>query len=413
MALDRRKLQNILWSGFWADDGGSGGGTPSPSQIGEFINIDFTNEANLNDWTAFTDGTTAFTLDGDYVKITGSPSGLFPLDNYLQYDRVLGLENLSLEVDFVIKSYGATNGGFAVGIIGDDTISGTPRSNWYYHFRNTGSGITGEVYRSLNGTSTVLKMTNAITPVVDSTYTFKLDKIDNEYQITLTRTDVVETDSGSETYTYSNTSGTLTLPSAKFFFGTVDQDTWVSDFRVSSTSLKDIDYILVHDSIGAGYCSTANSNRWLDEVEVANPSLSFTRSGGQGDKISTANKKTLEYSLVNASKAILHIGTNSVVSAGVPTSTADYDTLVTNLIAAGVTEFIHISALPRLGNADINTFNTHISTNYNSGIHTYIDVNTTMNNGSDELDAAYDCGDGVHPNDAGQTVISDAVNLVL
>lgn len=392
---------------------GGGGSSTGPSQIGEFINIDFSNEVNLNDWTANTTGTTAFTLDGDYVKITGTPSGLFPLTDRLTYNTTMGLQNLSFEADFEIKTYGATNGGFIVGMIADDTISGTPRANWYYHFRNTGSGLTGEVYRSLNGTSTVLKMTNAITPVVNGTYTFKLDRIDNQYVITLTRSDVSETDTGGETYTYMNTSGTLTLPSGRFFFGTIDQDTWVSDVRFSSTSLKDVDYILVHDSIGAGYCSTANSNRWLDEVQTANPTLSFTRSGGQGDKLSTANKKTAEYSLVNANKAILHIGTNSVVSDGVPTSTADYDTLVTNLISAGVTEFIHVSALPRLGNANINTFNTHLSTNYNSGIHTYVDVNSTFNDGFDSILAMYDCGDGVHPNDAGQTVISDAINLVL
>ena len=86
---------------------------------------------------------------------------------------------------------------------------------------------------------------------------------------------------------------------------------------------------------------------------------------------------------------------------------------MSNLATAGIAEsdVIILTALPRAADADINTYNAGLISTYTDA--TIIDINPFFNDGSDNLVAAYDCGDAIHLNDAGQTLITEVLNSTL
>lgn len=425
MALTKRQIRELIRQE-WLNEGGSGGITPpppTPTPLGTIFDIDTSNLANLDDFTINIDGTTSVVLDGGVIKVSGVPANpLFDLDNYIRFDNyTTGLENYKLSMDFVIKTHSTGSEGTIFGFMNDDTTI-NPRSDWYIFFRDSNSSADGEGYRYFNGTTTLTPntfvsnpLTDSVNPVIDDEYRMTLERTssgsDAVFTLTIENLSTPESNSGALTYDYSNTAGQLDMSSSKFFIGHTGGESWFSNFKLESTDLKNVDYLVVGDSMTAGYCSTLLSDRWLDEVVAANPLLTFTKSAGQGDKPSTAVSKNTEFTLINPSKAILFIGTNEVISDGAATALSSYATMYSNLQAIGVTEFIHINALPRGGASSINSFNSGLVSAYPSDI--IIDANTEMNDGSDFLDAIYDCGDGIHPNELAQTWISDEINLVV
>jgi len=401
------------------------GGTPpppSPTPIGNIFDIQASELANLDDFTSNVDGTTAITLDGGYIKFTGAPTSGFPLDNYLRYDNyVTGLETWTLTMDFIIKSYTSAFEGCLFGFVNDSSIP-TVRQDWFIYLRNTSSGSDGQGYRYFNATSTLSPntfisnpLTAAVTPVIDDEYRMTLQRsvVGGSVRFTMTVENLTTPDSenGFLEYDFSNTAGQLDMSSSKFLMAHTGGEWWVSRFKLDTTEQKNVDYLVIGDSITSGYCSTANSDRWLDEVIAANPSLTFTKSACQNDRPSTAVNKNDEFTLINPTKAILFIGTNEAITDGSAAALASYATMYSNLQSLGITEFIHLNALPRGGNAAINTFNSSLASTYSGD--TVIDLNTLFNNGSDSMNPSLECGDGIHPNDAGQTIISGQVNAVL
>lgn len=61
------------------------------------------------------------------------------------------------------------------------------------------------------------------------------------------------------------------------------------------------------------------------------------------------------------------------------------------------------------------SYNTWLAANDAALSYTYVDAYTILEDGStpDNLDAAYDSGDGIHPNVAGSFVLADAINTQL
>lgn len=382
-----------------------------PQAIGDILDIDFSTLANLDDFTTSFDGTTTAVLDAGVLKISGTPATLLPVDNVIFNNYITGLENFVFSFDFIIKTNTNANEGVAIGFQADTASIPLPlRRDVYYHFRNTSSGLTGQTFRQFNSVTPTMFL-SAIAPVIDDEYRFTMTKVSNEFTIKLENLTNPNSTDASITYTYANTTGDLMNSSSNLGIYHVGGEHWIKNFKLSSTDLKDVDHIVIGDSMTQGYCSTILSDRWLDEVKSANPSLSFTKSAAQNDGPDTAVNKNDELVLINGSNAILFIGTNQITQEGSTAALASYATMYTNLQAAGVTSFIHLNALPRLGDTDINVFNSQLAITYASDI--VVDLNVIFNDGSDSLLAIYDCGDAVHPNDAGQTVISDAVNAVL
>lgn len=396
----------------------------SAQAIGDIFDIDFTTLANLNDFTDNSDGSNTYTLTGNGLEITGTPTTSFG-GSYILYDGwVTGLENWVFEMWVTVKSDPASFEGVTINVEADPSLGtlGARRKQAFVFLRNNGGSGDGQGYRYDNYSSDLTPNAFPASPLVAAV----APSVDDEYKITLTlsasgSSSVFNMDienltspasnNGDLSYTFANTSGKLDMSSSKFGIGSTNGTHWVTRMKLSSTDQKNVDYIVIGDSMTSGYCSTTLADRWLDEVRAANPSLTFTKTAKQGDRPDTAVNKTAELQLINASKAIIMIGSNQVISEGDALTRVDFEAMTDVLEAAGISrsDMIIINVPPRGGNTAINTFNTWLSTEYSTA--TIIDVNAEFNNGSDAMSVTYDCGDGIHPNDAGQTWISGQVNL--
>ena len=399
--------------------------TPTPAALGDLFNIDFTTLSDLNDFTEVNSGGSSYLLDSGYLKISGNPSNSFGL-NALMFDNwVTGLENWTLTMDYVIKDHAAANAGITVTFKQDSSV-GTTRADSFVHYRRSGNAADGDGYRYFNDSSVLTPNAFSSNPLVaGGTIT-----VDDTYRMTLTRSSVggsarftlkienldnPEENEGFLEYDYSNTSGQLDMSSSKLGIGTIGGTHWVTNLTLSSTDQKNVDYVVIGDSMTAGYCTTALTDRWLDEVRVANPSLTFTKTACQNDGADTAVNKNTEISTINASKAIIWIGTNQAVQESSGAALASFATLMSNLNSAGISESdcIIINALPRGGDANIIPFNTGLSSTYTSAtiIDAYSEADDAGSPGN--IKAIYSCGDGVHGNDAFNTWISGQINSIL
>jgi len=397
----------------------------SAAAMGEIFSIDFSTLANLNDFTEVNSGGSSYTLDSGYLKISGTPTSSFGL-NALMYDGwVTGLENWTLTIDYIIKDHTTNNAGIT-GTYKYDASVGAIRRDSYVHYRRSGNAADGDGYRYFNDTSVLTPNTFSSNPLVaGGTVT-----VDDTYRMTITRTstgssarftmkienlDNPEENEGFLEYDYNSVAGQLDMSSSKLGIGTIGGTHWVTNMTFSSTDQKNVDYLVIGDSMTAGYTTTTIADRWLDEVKAANPSLTFTKTACQNDGPDTAVNKNDEITLINASKAILWIGTNQAVQEGSGAALASFSTLMSNLSTAGIPESdcIIINAIPRNGDSNIIPFNSGLSSTYTSAtiIDAYSEADDSGSPGN--IKAAYDSGDGVHGNDAFNTWISGQINALL
>jgi hypothetical protein len=371
--------------------------------IGYIVDDDFSTVANLDDYTPTITGSVAYNLDGGYLKITGTPASISPISTLLRHDYGIGLENYGMETTFIVKSVPATNASFVICIEDMNGGSTTVRKELFYYYINTAvPASSGRVFRQRNNVTIVgAYIGTVITPVVDHKYRFSL-----LYRINTITVIIEDITPGFEAvgymttqFTFANTTGDLTPRSSNLSIGTGGGEYWVENFRIKSFELKNVDILFIHDSIGAGYCTDFFQQRWIDLVKQNRPELTITKSGGQGDWAGNAVNKMSEYALINAGKVRIHLGTNDVVTSGASNARANYNAMVNGLIALGYTEFVHFTALPRLGATAINTFNNTMISDWGSQVgHTVVNWNPTFNDGSNNLLPLYASTDNIHPN---------------
>lgn len=396
--------------------------------IGTIFDVHANELLNLNDFTINIDGATSITLDQGYIKITGSPAvSLFPLDNYIQYNGwITSLETWTFTLDVIIKSYTNADQGVIAGWMGDSSIpAANKRSDWYVHYRNSSSAATGDGYRYFNGTTTLTPntfntnpLTAEVTPVVDNHFRFTIVRsmttTGARFTLTIRNMTTGLENSGSLDYSYQNTTGQLDMNSSKFFIGTTGGTHWITRMKLTSSEIKNPNWVWRGDSLTAGYNATLRANHWTELVRAANPSLTFTKLACQGDRALTASNAIAELQLLDVTKAGVWIGTNDgVASSG--TAIANYDAMITAMISAGITEFVHTTPLPRLGLAIMLTLRNHIIATYGSlAGHTVIDIYTYADDPSNpgHLNPVY-TSDNVHGNDLLWTWYSGQWNTYL
>lgn len=388
--------------------------------LGQLAKVEFANESNLNDWTVVSPGGSSYTLDGGYLKISGSPT-FSNGQNAIMYDPLItGLENYTIKVVGIVKSIGTGNAGPIVTIKADSTIASGPRKDSFVWYRNTASGGNGQGYRYFNDTTTLTPnafisnpLTNTVLPVLDRRVELYVTKVGNSYTFKVVDTVTLDEEEGTITYTYANTSGQLDLQTSKIGIGTVGGDFWVESFEVTSDVLSGADWALVHNSIGAGYSASTLANRWWDQVQAANPGLTFAKTGGQGDRVDTVLSKQAELTLMAPKNWANHIATNQISQTSLASAQTDYATMVAHQVSLNPARIVHCAPLPRGGNPDMEAFKDWLLANYNTGIHEVRDWYTLLDNGSGSLDPAKDSGDGVHPNDSGHDDLSTDFNSIL
>lgn len=413
----------------WTDSDGTPQSTPygnaivctpavvNGEPIGDIYNIDTSTLADLSQFTTVTTGTTAFTLDGGYIKVTGTPAALLPVVNliYQSVYGMTGLENWTFSFDFIIKSLTTADHGVGIGLENDSSAVGL-RKELFYYYRRSGNASNGRTFRQIDSSMSPTAFTTALSPVIDRSYRMSLIKTCNSISVKVE--DITTPDSevcvqSQVLFDFSNTTGVqLFTKSSRPFICHVGGEHWISNIRLQSQDVKNGDVLICGDSIPDGYCG---SNRWASFFHTLtedNPTLSFTRSSGQGDYVSSLVNKAAEIQLINAGKIILFIGTNQVITSGAASAQASYTTLYNNLLSYGYapTDIWHCEALPRGGSAAINTFNTYLNTTYGAQV---IALNAYFNNGSNAMKTNLSNPDLIHPNDMGHAYIASQIQLIL
>lgn len=387
-------------------------------QIGYVVNDDFSTVANLNNYDLVATGTVAYNLNGGYLKVSGTPASISPITTFAKYKHSIALEKYGLRFVVVPKTETIGANESVVWGIEADIVSGMPpgnvRKELFYWYRNPSAPtITGKIYRSINNGTGAQFVTTAVAPIVDHRYEILMFLMFNQLMITIKDiTPGFENEQGETVaFTYANTTGTLTPRSSRLFIGTGGGEHWFESFQIVSTDLKGGPHLVIHDSLGDGYCTDYLIQRWLDIHRANNPELVIMKSGRQGDWPSSAVLRMDEFAILKGANTTvhLHIGTNQVITSGPGPAFTSYQQLVNGLIALGYTTFVHYYAFPRGGSTAINTYNASILSTYGAlAGHTVVDTNTPFNNGSNSLLPQYAATDNIHLNaGAGQRKMAE------
>lgn len=387
-------------------------------QIGYVVNDDFSTVANLDNYDLVSTGDVAYNLNSGYLKVSGTPASISPITTFAKYKHSIALEKYGLRFRVIPKTSTPGANESVVWGIEADIVSGMPpgyiRKELFYWYRNPSAPtITGKIYRSINNGTGAQFVTTAVAPIVDHEYEILMFLMFNQLMVTIKDiTPGFENEQGETVaFTYANTTGQLTPRSSRLFIGTGGGEHWFSNFQIISTDLKAGKHIVVHDSLGDGYCTDYFVQRWLDIHKANNPDLVIMKSGRQGDWPSGAVLRMDEFAILKGANTTvhLHIGTNQVITSGPGPAFTSYQQLINGLIALGYTTFVHYYAFPRGGSTAINTYNASILSTYGAlAGHTVVDTNTPFNNGANSLLPQYAATDNVHLNaGAGQRKMAE------
>ncbi len=190
----------------------------------------------------------------------------------------------------------------------------------------------------------------------------------------------------------------------------------IGSFAAKSKQRKNVDYLIIGNSIAGGYSNNYMFNRAPSVIQKnygANVEL-LARGGNSINDFTTA-----EVALFNARKIIIMCaGTNDVTINGAATAWTDYQAFVTALgslitvnapsgysIANG--NLIFTTELPRPAvTSGINTFNANIISTY--GIANVISTHGMLDDGAGNFKTGTTF-DNVHPNDLGNSMLADGI----
>jgi lysophospholipase L1-like esterase len=178
----------------------------------------------------------------------------------------------------------------------------------------------------------------------------------------------------------------------------------ISDFNVTTNQVSNVPTLFVGDSktSGSGASSAANTI-WA----VGSSVLVKECNAGPGDETQNVIDRLTEIIAYRPKNVILWIGCNDL-RFGVPTATwqANYSTIVTTLQNAGITVYNVLSSPEN--SLDVTPLNSYIQARYSNLIDAYTPL---LNIGGTGLNPIYNCGDGVHLNDAGYLKVHDLIQV--
>lgn len=274
---------------------GSSGSTPAPEPLGVLIENDF----NIANWSGDT-GACTFAVDGITANFAPGGGGFTKAIYYTGYYSAV--ENFKLDVTATIIN-SSTNYGFSPGV---------------YRTYNTlrllsGSGAVNDGRLDLWTDSTfVQELTSPLMPMSDNDVVqMIIEKVDGA--LTLTQRNLT-TSSIDYTLTYNfNYSYPFTVLSQRLFqiifsaYGNCNVK--VTNYTLSSTDLKNIDYCFVTDSKARYFAGSYNAS-FYNLLKAANPTKSFSISGGPNMDLTDVVLNLPELLSKNAANYVFYVGCN-------------------------------------------------------------------------------------------------------
>lgn len=300
----------------------------------------------------------------------------------------------------------ATSYGFAVGI-----MSANPQAAVSILVRVCldSSGDKGriKIAHVSGGVVTILATSAPVRVLNNDEYFFSVTLQDNTLSFVITNiTNSFQTIIGSYNFLYA--AGSLTANNTgRFALSLIGGTQEIQAWNINSNELiKDTQNVFAGDSVTYGAWSALSGSRWPLLAMAGSPSR-YTINAGPGDYTQMVVDRLPEILALNPINVVLMIGANDLLF-GVPSGTwqANYTNITNTIKAAGI-GVVHCLATPRNA-TDVTPLNAFIAANFT--LDTIIDTYTPLWSGvATGLHATYNSGDGVHPNQAGHTLIASTV----
>lgn len=366
----------------------------NPTALGYLIDSNFTTLSSLSAYT--NSGSGSFSLTGGYLRASIAAGSLDYLRNIDYW--YCNLRQWEIEGVFIPQSKEA-NTGISIGI-----GLGTAGALAHRLFFNTNTTDTTRLKifrRNLELAATGSSFTFSIGDRIKVRFV-KSDLTYTAYVSNLT-TGSAEI-SCTDTVVSSGTVDATNVP-GQFHLATIGGDQDWEYLRVSSTEQKNVDFGFVGDSITYTYSSNTFAGAWQRTLMANYPLRTYTNLASPSAV--TTSIGLPEALLVHARTYIMMIGGNDVLN-GVAYATIETEYKnIRNTLAAQGSRIIHCKATPR-DTLNMTTLNNFIATMTDLYGDVVIDTFTPLSAGT-ALAAAYDSGDGVHPNQAGHTLIANTI----
>ncbi len=374
----------------------AGHGSDKSAPLGLLVQEQFQSVSN---WTSTGVATWTPSLTG--LAIVGGAGGVYT--NYMVYDPLIN----SLEYWEQTILFSVTTAGFGIGLKTRErqTTDATNRS-FVGRFVATGAS-SGKVLidTCAEGGSTFGNRATSATAITWATNDLLRLTFKRDYNIyTLTIYNYANNNTVSCSFTAVGATVAAANPASKFGIMSFGGNQTVTDYRVTSTSRKNIKALFIGDSITHGLKGSSKGKRFVDMIFKDSVSTFEVNAGGSDMTAQYAEQSTM-INLYNAQYVFLMIGGNDILN-GVATATwqANYMAIRNNIINNGAIP-IHLFPTARVS-TDVGPLARFILTLPDVFVQgTY--RRTVKPNG--DLKAIYDSGDGVHMNDLGHFVTAEEI----
>jgi lysophospholipase L1-like esterase len=376
--------------------GGSGGAAwPTSEQIGTLFDESF---ANLDQWTQVGLGT--YTPSGSGLTISG---GNTDYNRWIERNYPNTLENYVVEV----TAECLTKGFFAAGFQNSLVLTGAKLNN-RTQIASMANGATARPTLVAYNNSVSASVVSDAAP---SNFSYSIGDIlkivftrsVSTYDFSIYKNGVLQL----SIPTLEEYPGTGVLPNGggRFSMQNISGSWRVTEYKVTSTGYKNVRALFVGDSITHRLKAGDYTNRYANRV-FNGSSKRFEVNAGSNDITSVYAEQTEHIPFMNAEYCFMMIGGNDIYY-DVPDEDlqANYTAIRNIIVGYGGTP-VHLYNTPRT-TQDNRALNSWISSTFSNDI--VIDTFTPLKSGTYALAAAYDSGDGVHPNAAGHQLIADTI----
>jgi lysophospholipase L1-like esterase len=374
---------------------------PTNKTIGVIIN-DYFNRTSLgSNYTTVLPNTTVQMGASHLTLVGGNNDSL----NYIQSTTYTRSENFTISVKYINKKLSSTSKGLEVGIFSMNTNC-CQHHNRIGIYQATGASNFGKVFfTNPSSTYTVIASSTTISSI-STTDTLLLTYTRTKWTITATVYNLTSGGSSTVTATYNSAFGATGftginnagVPTIWNYNGSGDS-LIVANFNYVNNTVIQPEMLAESNSIGVGQGASAINYRWVNNFY--NNTSQVANSSGGGDYTQLAINCLPEIKLTNPRYAIIQDGGNDILF-GIPMSTvmSNLQKIRDSLVSWGST-VVMCANTPRNA-TNLKPLRDSIYNRFTGQANTIVVTACfdSLANGT-ALASAYDCGDGVHPNDAG------------
>lgn len=382
------------------------------TQLGVILDDSFDRGSIGSDYTLV--GSPTISMDGTDLNLSGGDTTYGKRLNWNKYSQILNKYKITItyqQVDNTATSYGPA--------IGTKTLNqnDATRRSMLGLFNTSNAGNEGKLQilsgnngsesvtgQAINGSPTTVIAGDEMVVTFErngNLYTANANNITQGIPVTLPWTAIPPTGPGASINNMGNFAIWLVGGSQK-----------VHSFKIESTAYKNPEYAFIGDSITSGFYVTNYNQKFADQIATAK-GKTHEIFAGPSDYVLLYNTTRARdfFNLFRPGKFFLMIGGNDLVfGTSLASTQTNYSGLVTYLKTLG-SEVVHFLATPR-NSIDFTTWNAWITSTF-GGTDLVIDVFTPLLGAGTGLNAAYDSGDGTHPNQAGMDLIASTAIAAL